>query len=284
MNEKLAEATIANRIVACRQFFKVAVRRKLIPANPFTDVRTGSQKNPARLRFIDRETIARVMEACPTLEWRLIVALSRFGGLRCPTETLALRWSDIDWTVGNERIIVPSVKGEKHGKGYRPMPMFPELKPLLQAAWEAAPEGAVFVCPTYRDNLHVNLRTQFLRILRRAGVTPWPRLFHNLRASRETELADKFPLHVVTGWLGNTPDVAAGHYLQTTHEHFGKALTAETKLTNSRTCTLPESLARNPAQSASESGSQRQKRSPSAQQKTRRYRGFLFMTTVYNRA
>ncbi|HUT09601.1 MAG TPA: hypothetical protein VMY42_03825 [Thermoguttaceae bacterium] len=43
------------------------------------------------------------------------------------------------------------------------------------------------------------------RLIRRAGLTPWPRLLHNLRASRETELAAEFPLHVVIRWLGNAP-------------------------------------------------------------------------------
>jgi hypothetical protein len=46
-------------------------------------------------------------------------------------------------------------------------------------------------------------------------LTRRPRLFHNLRASRETELAQEYPLHVVTGWLGNTPKVALKHYLMT---------------------------------------------------------------------
>jgi hypothetical protein len=69
-----------------------------------------------------------------------------------------------------------------------------------------------------------NLRTEFKRIIKRAGLEPWPRLFHNLRASRETELAERFPLHVVTAWLGNTTEVAQKHYLQTTDEHFQRAL------------------------------------------------------------
>jgi hypothetical protein len=34
-----------------------------------------------------------------------------------------------------------------------------------------------------------NLRTQFERIVKRTGLTPWPKLFHAMRASRETELA-----------------------------------------------------------------------------------------------
>src|SRR5262249_52977110 len=58
------------------------------------------------------------------------------------------------------------------------------------------------------------------RIIRRAGLTPWPKLCNNLRASRETELAEQFPMHVVCAWIGNTERVAAKHYLQVTEEHF----------------------------------------------------------------
>ena len=35
------------------------------------------------------------------------------------------------------------------------------------------------------------------RIIRRAGLTPWPKPFQNLRSTRETELAETYPLHVV---------------------------------------------------------------------------------------
>ena len=68
-----------------------------------------------------------------------------------------------------------------------------------------------------------NLRTQFLRIIKRAGLKPWPRLFHNLRANRETELAKAYPIHVVTAWLGNTPRIALKHYLQVTDADFERA-------------------------------------------------------------
>ena len=52
--------------------------------------------------------------------------------------------------------------------------------------------------------------------MKRAGLVPWPRLFHSLRGSRETELARDYPLHVVTDWLGNTPKIALKHYLMVT--------------------------------------------------------------------
>jgi hypothetical protein len=38
------------------------------------------------------------------------------------------------------------------------------------------------------------LRPQFERIIRRVGLKPWSKIFHNLRANRETELADQFPI------------------------------------------------------------------------------------------
>lgn len=43
---------------------------------------------------------------------------------------------------------------------------------------------------------------------------------YSLRATRETELVERFPVHVVCAWLGNTIDVAAAHYLKTTEQHF----------------------------------------------------------------
>ena len=59
--------------------------------------------------------------------------------------------------------------------------------------------------------------------MKRAGLKPWPRLFHAMRASRETELAKDYPIHVVTAWLGNTPRIAMKHYLQVTDADFERA-------------------------------------------------------------
>jgi hypothetical protein len=56
-----------------------------------------------------------------------------------------------------------------------------------------------------------------------AGLTPWPKLFQNLRATRETELGETFPIHVVCKWIGNTEAVARKHYLQVTDADYEKA-------------------------------------------------------------
>ena len=68
-----------------------------------------------------------------------------------------------------------------------------------------------------------NLRIQFQRILKWAGVASWPKPFQNLRASQETELAHAFPLHVVTEWLGSPPQMALKHYRRVTDEDFAQA-------------------------------------------------------------
>lgn len=219
----LAENTVRRHIGYARQFFKVATRRKLIPENPFFDLKAGSVANPSRMYFITIDEINRVLAACPNDEYRLIVALARFGGLRTPSETFALEWQHVNWE--QSRITVPSPKTAHHaGHETRMIPIFPELRPYLWKAWQKAEPGVQrFVIGQYRD-VNKNLGTQFKRIIQRAGLVAWPRLFQNLRSSRETELAEKFPLQVVVAWLGNSIPVASKHYLQVTEDHFSKAL------------------------------------------------------------
>jgi len=100
--------------------------------------------------------------------------------------------------------------------------MFPELRPYLEERWEQAEPGETFFIPRYRDAKQ-NLRTTFTKIVKRAGLQPWPKLFQNLRASRQTELEEIFPSHVVCAWMGNSQQVALRHYLQVTDDHFAKA-------------------------------------------------------------
>ena len=61
------------------------------------------------------------------------------------------------------------------------------------------------------------------KIVKRAGVAVWPKLFHNLRATRETELAVSDPMHVVCEWIGNSPKVARESYLRVTDADYSKA-------------------------------------------------------------
>lgn len=212
----LSDNTTRRTTGIAKQFMERAVKAKLIEDNPFrdADLPTSTTGNKARERFVTRSEADKVLKACPDAEWRLIFALSRYGGLRCPSEHLRLQWSDVDWE--RSRLTITAPKTEHHdGKGVRVIPVFPELRPHLEEVYEAAPDGETWIITRYRRS-NANLRTLLEKIIRRAGLEPWPKLFHNLRASRQTELAATFPIHVVCAWLGNSPRIAMQHYLQVT--------------------------------------------------------------------
>ncbi len=202
-----------------KKLFAQAVRAKLLSESPSADQRIGPEVNRARDFYIDRPTVQRVLDGCDT-EWAMIFGLCRYAGLRCPTEVLGLKWSDIDLAAG--RLRIDSIK-----TGLRFCPIFPELRPLLEAAKYLAPSGTVHCVRRYRGNA-VNLRTQLGRILGRVGVVPWPKLFVNLRASARTDLQEVFPSHVCDSWLGHSTRVAERHYLQTTEGHWERAIAEET--------------------------------------------------------
>ena len=162
--------------------------------NPFGHLRIPSEVNTARTFFVDRDMFGRVLEACPDHKWRLNLGLSRYGSLRPPREPLTLTWSVINWERRRFRVIAQKTKHDDGGEGW--IPLFPELVTLLEKAFDRAEAGEVTVITRYRD-LNANLRTQLGRNCRRASVKTWPRLFQNLSASRETKLADSFPIHVV---------------------------------------------------------------------------------------
>jgi hypothetical protein len=148
-----------------------------------------------------------------------------------PSEALSLRWTDIDWHQGTILVSVPKLE---HLEGHedRLIPIFSELRPYLQECFDTAEPGSEFVITRNRPPVlksgagwaNANMRTRFLKILKLAGVKPWPRLWNNLRASREVELCDQYPEHVACLWIGNSRAVAREHYLSITQEHMQRAI------------------------------------------------------------
>jgi len=226
----LRATTIHKRLGHARQTLEDAVRLGYIPSNPWKHVRQRRGDPSERRAYVPVADVHRVIDHCPNVWWKLLVALARFGGLRIPSEAFLLTWGDVDWERG--RLSVPSPKTEHLGKPHRVIPLFPLLRPHLEAAFEQAPEGSVYIFPDdWRARAMgddgwagANMRAMFAKIVRRAGVEPWPRLWHSLRASCESDLAQSFPLATVTKWLGNTPSVALRHYVDPTEAAFDRAL------------------------------------------------------------
>ena len=185
------------------------------------DLRHESRGRRLRARYerCRTPTIRKVIDQLPNAECRLAVALARFAGLRCPSEISLLKWSEINWHEG--RMLVHAPKTKRKGKPTRIVPLFPELRPFLEDAFEAAADGAV-QCVKYSSD---GIRHHLKRAIDSAGVERWEKLFVNLRSSRQTELVQAgFPAHVVCEWLGNTTTVANKHYLQVNDADFAAAL------------------------------------------------------------
>ena len=246
----LAAATVSKRCQNARTIFRRAVRWGLMTTSPFADLRSGPQSNPERAFYVDAETTKAVLNACPDDQWRAIVALSRFAGLRCPSEVVALRWADVNWAKGRLTVRSPKTSGHE-GHAVRVVPIDPRLRPILDRLFDAAEPGAEAVVPRLRDG-KVNLRTHLYRILHHAGLKPWPRLYHNLRASCACDWTERFPAHVVANWLGHSPLIAARHYLQTRDVHFDMAAglaeggnkSGNSAATNAATHALPRDTTR----------------------------------------
>ncbi len=221
-----AENTTRRMVSRARQFFAAAVSGRRIAENPFAHLKgLNVRAVKERQAFIDRDATQTLLDAAPSAEWRAIIALARFGGIRVPSELYPLKWTDIDWSAGV--VNVESPKTEHCGKGRRTTPLFPELRAVLSEAFDAAEPGAVYVLHRYRSKSQ-NLRQGLKRIIAKAKLTEWPKLFVNLRASRATELVEHFPGHVAAAWLGHTEAVANEHYRQVTPEHMARAASKPT--------------------------------------------------------
>jgi len=220
VNQGLSESTVSREVKRARQFFRVALRRKLVSENPFADITTPAQVNPDRQHYVTLESTWLLLDECRSPLKRLAIALARFAGLRIPSELVGLLWSKVNWE--RERFVVHAPKNERHGRGTRGVPIFPELAPFLREAWEAAPEGEDRIFPDITPKS--NLRTWLGKLAARAGVELWEKPWVNMRASAVTDAADKFPSHVCEAWFGHSEAIANRHYRQVTEDHFQKAI------------------------------------------------------------
>ena len=138
------------------------------------------------------------------------------------------------------------------------MPLFHELKEYLEAARnellddfdpKANRLSEQPVIRRYRG-ASVNLRTQLLRIIKRAGLTAWPKLFQNLRATRATEFVHDFPSHVAAAWLGHSEIIAQKHYRQITDADFERAQQMCMQQPSVSGCNDPEAVNAEPHETA----------------------------------
>ncbi len=220
----LKENTARKALADLRSWMKHAHDAGLIDSNPVSGIPVTVRGNPDRQRFITDSDARKVLAELPTQDLRVLFVLSRWAGLRIPSEVRGLTWADIDWA--GQRMTVRSPKTARHaGHEQRTLPLFPEVERELREAFTLAAEGDLYVCPLVRRVSGAALRKPILRAITAAGLEPWPRLFHAMRGSRATEIAQHFPGHVASAWLGHSQQIAREHYLLTTDDDYKRALT-----------------------------------------------------------
>ncbi|MDA9859167.1 hypothetical protein N9D23_13685 [Rubripirellula sp.] len=96
-----------------------------------------------------------------------------------------------------------------------------------------APKGATLIQNRYRAGS--NSGTTLKKKIVEAGITPWPKLIQNFRASRETELLAKYPAKDATAWIGNSIAVANKHDAMTLKPSFEQAVAEGASPTPQRT-------------------------------------------------
>jgi integrase len=239
--EGLSPAQVNRSCGYASQIFQAAIKARLITENPFEEVEKGNLTNKEKFYFVSNQEFEQLIECVPRWQVRLALALGRYAGIRLPSEAVRLRWEDVHFGNGTEQdpgyMMIENVKTKHHPtvSEYRKVPIFPELLPYLQEAWQMSEDGAVWAIEGVegfdknRDNpTKPNLRRSVLRSRKKAGLTEWPDVLKNLRKTRQTELTNYFPQHVVCEWLGNSERVAEKHYLHVTNEHLAAGSTKNT--------------------------------------------------------
>ena len=210
-----AEATVCQHTRNAKVIFNHAVRDDLTLYNPFDRLKGNASEPDKKWKYVTRDELHQLLEACPSTSWRLLLALCRVAGLR-QGEALSLPWSNIDWEARRLEVIA-----EKTGRR-RIVPIERELYSLLLDAFSLALEHQQFVIP--RSSIGPsNLWRDFGIICKRAGLKRWPKWCQVLRKNCETDWAQKFPQYVVSSWIGHDMNVSAQYYLQVPEQLYQEA-------------------------------------------------------------
>jgi hypothetical protein len=173
---------------------------------------SSSTINAGSKEFIGVERFDELLAEFTDPQDRCVLALARWSGIRVPSELTIVR-SGVDWE--RMRLTIPdSKRSRRSSRGppkLRVTPIFPELSPFLEAVWQldinAGPEE--YLLPAIVGSGAIVARVR--RARDRTGMQ-WPRLFHSLRATRQTELIARFGVRAACEWIGNSPSVASKFY------------------------------------------------------------------------
>lgn len=207
----LSPATVAGHVRHAKHLLAWAVKMGHLRTNPLGLLKGSAPVRGAKA-YVDMVTFGRLVATAPDAHWRRALALCRLAGLRYG-EMQRLHREDIS---GSVLTIRPDGGVDGTKQRYRLVPITPELAPYLEGI------GGGQVCLGMPADVRL-AHNALLSIIRKAGVQRYPKPFHSLRASCESDWLTRFPVMDVCRWLGHDPSVAMRHYQETTPETWARA-------------------------------------------------------------
>lgn len=212
----LAAATVSRRCRRASEIFEEAVTQRWINVSPFVHMGNWCEVNETRDRYVGADVIEALMDETPDIHLRLMLALSRYAGLRGLGEFVPLEWSWVDWSANTMQVLAPKTE-QYAGKKYRVVPIFHPLRCRLDACWEKARVGQSKVFSVLPDK-HSAISGRVATLCRKLNLPLWPKPFTNLRASCERDwINQQYDINVVASWMGHSPETMLRHY-----SRFGK--------------------------------------------------------------
>lgn len=237
--DALARATATNRCHRAKSIFKFAIENKWLDENPFKYSAKRLEVNRARDCYITLEVFRRMLDATADRELRLLLAMVRIAGVRCPSEIRPLRWQSVQWDEGVIVVVSPKTEGYEDQER-REVPISPLLRPMLNDAWEHALDGQELMFPRHQGT-GAAITNRLESLLRKIGEPLFPKPMVNMRASAERDAfaAGNSP-DVVAAWFGHSPITALKHYSRVVKER--QTRRASDALHASTKPDLPEAL------------------------------------------
>lgn len=167
-------ATINKKLRYLRAALNKAIKRGYCRTNPVAGWE-WERENRKTIRVLSTSEQSRLLEACPTDQWRTFVALALKTGCR-KGELLALTWDRVNFEQAT--ILLTHTKG----KSDRVLPLVPSLVVMLRKLQaETIRFGQPFPWAPRTTSI------EFKKIVRRSGIQPCT--IHDLRRTFCTDLA-----------------------------------------------------------------------------------------------
>lgn len=214
----LARTTASRRMGVVKQAFDFAKRKRWIKRNPFVHIRGRIDVNPAKEVYVTERLIDKILDLATDPELRLIIALSRFAGLRWSSDMIQLTVQSIDSEHQTVKVYSPKTERYEHGM-LRLTPLSDKVMQYVAELLDYLPNGATYLFPRRRELSATSTTNALEDLCRSIGVALWVRPWNNMRASCETDWQQQgYSIFETAAWMGHSPDVALRHYNRIANE------------------------------------------------------------------